>query len=75
VYIYFLFIVKEKLKKLNFLLITICVLLEKTYVRSYSQDTAAAAILPSINIRDDVSNGGMNIISYSSSTLKLVYSH
>ena len=74
-YIYFLFIVKEKLKKLNFLLITICVLLEKTYVRSYSQDTAAAAILPSINIRDDVSNGGMNIISYSSSTLKLVYSH
>ena len=74
-YIYFLFIVKEKLKKLNFLLITIYVLSEKTYVRSYSQDTAAAAILPSINIRDDVSNGGMNIISYSSSTLKLVYSH
>jgi len=75
VYIYFLFIVKEKLKKLNFLLVTICVLLEKTYACSYSQDTAAAAILPSINIRDDVSNGGMNIISYSSSTLKLVYSH
>jgi hypothetical protein len=42
----------------------------------HKADTAAAAaILPSINIRDDVSNGGMNIISYSSSTLKLVYSH
>ncbi len=75
---WFLYFVKEKLKKLNFLLISICVISEKTYVRSsYSQgDTAAAAIpLPSRNIRADVSNHGMNIISYSSSTLKLVYSH